>query len=83
MRSARSDSPTSRHVTISKRYHQIDCSRSRATTSGEALVASAVTVSVTGAVAFDEYGDTTSRVLTVYKVASGKWATVETATFAQ
>jgi branched-chain amino acid transport system substrate-binding protein len=37
---------------------------------------------VTGAVAFDEYGDTTSRVLTVYKVASGKWATVETATFA-
>lgn len=37
---------------------------------------------VTGAVAFDEYGDTTSKVLTVYKVASGKWATVETATFA-
>ncbi len=36
---------------------------------------------VTGAVAFDQYGDTTSKVLTVYKVASGKWATVETATF--
>ncbi|TCO51694.1 branched-chain amino acid transport system substrate-binding protein [Kribbella antiqua] len=31
---------------------------------------------VTGKVAFDQYGDTTSRVLTVYKVDGGKWATV-------
>jgi branched-chain amino acid transport system substrate-binding protein len=36
---------------------------------------------VTGKVAFDEYGDTTSKVLTVYKVAGGKWATVETKEF--
>ncbi|WP_238157898.1 branched-chain amino acid ABC transporter substrate-binding protein [Kribbella voronezhensis] len=36
---------------------------------------------VTGKVAFDQYGDTTSKVLTVYKVASGKWATVETKEF--
>jgi branched-chain amino acid transport system substrate-binding protein len=31
---------------------------------------------VTGKVAFDQYGDTTSKVLTVYKVDGGKWATV-------
>jgi branched-chain amino acid transport system substrate-binding protein len=36
---------------------------------------------VTGKVAFDQYGDTTSKVLTVYKVAAGKWATVETKDF--
>jgi branched-chain amino acid transport system substrate-binding protein len=36
---------------------------------------------VTGKVAFDQYGDTTSKVLTVYKVASGKWATVQTKDF--
>ncbi|NEA33015.1 branched-chain amino acid ABC transporter substrate-binding protein [Streptomyces sp. SID13031] len=36
---------------------------------------------VTGKVAFDEFGDTTSKVLTVYKVAAGKWATVETKDF--
>jgi branched-chain amino acid transport system substrate-binding protein len=36
---------------------------------------------VTGKVAFDQYGDTTSKVLTVYKVAGGKWATVESAEF--
>ena len=36
---------------------------------------------VTGKVAFDQYGDTTSKVLTVYKVADGKWATVETKAF--
>ncbi|MEU4601516.1 branched-chain amino acid ABC transporter substrate-binding protein [Kribbella sp. NPDC023972] len=36
---------------------------------------------VTGKVAFDEYGDTTSKVLTVYKVSGGKWATVETKEF--
>ncbi|WP_433168564.1 branched-chain amino acid ABC transporter substrate-binding protein [Kribbella sp. CA-247076] len=36
---------------------------------------------VTGKVAFDEYGDTTSKVLTVYKVAGGKWSTVETKDF--
>jgi branched-chain amino acid transport system substrate-binding protein len=36
---------------------------------------------VTGKVAFDQYGDTTSKVLTVYKVDGGKWATVETKAF--
>jgi branched-chain amino acid transport system substrate-binding protein len=36
---------------------------------------------VTGKVAFDEYGDTTSKVLTVYKVTGGKWATVNTEEF--
>ena len=38
---------------------------------------------VTGKVAFDQYGDTTSKVLTVYKVEAGKWATVETKDFAK
>jgi len=37
---------------------------------------------VTGKVAFDQYGDTTSKVLTVYKVDAGKWTTVETKDFA-
>lgn len=37
---------------------------------------------VTGKVAFDQYGDTTSKVLTVYKVAGGNWTTVETKDFA-
>ncbi|MEV8371952.1 branched-chain amino acid ABC transporter substrate-binding protein [Kribbella sp. NPDC056861] len=36
---------------------------------------------VTGKVAFDQYGDTTSKVLTVYKVTAGKWATVQTKDF--
>lgn len=36
---------------------------------------------VTGKVAFDQYGDTTSKVLTVYKVQDGKWATVQTKEF--
>jgi branched-chain amino acid transport system substrate-binding protein len=36
---------------------------------------------VTGKVAFDKYGDSTSRVLTVYKVIAGKWAPVSTAAF--
>ena len=30
---------------------------------------------VTGQVAFDEYGDTKIKVITVYKVDAGKWAT--------
>ena len=33
---------------------------------------------VTGKVAFDEYGDTTTKVLTVYKVEDGKWAPAKT-----
>jgi branched-chain amino acid transport system substrate-binding protein len=37
---------------------------------------------VTGKVAFDQYGDTTSKVLTVYKVTGGKWVAVETKDFA-
>ena len=36
---------------------------------------------VTGKVAFDEYGDTTTRVLTVYQVKDGKWADVKTEEF--
>jgi branched-chain amino acid transport system substrate-binding protein len=38
---------------------------------------------VTGRVAFDQYGDTTSKVLTVYKVTNGKWTAVETKDFVQ
>jgi branched-chain amino acid transport system substrate-binding protein len=37
---------------------------------------------VTGKVAFDQYGDTTSKVLTVYKVTGGKWVAVQTKDFA-
>ncbi len=36
---------------------------------------------VTGKVAFDEFGDTTSRVLTVYEVKDAKWAAVNTEEF--
>ncbi len=36
---------------------------------------------VTGKVAFDEFGDTTSKILTVYKVDGGKWAASKTDTF--
>ena len=36
---------------------------------------------VTGLVAFDQYGDSTSRVLTVYKVTAGKWVPVNTEAF--
>lgn len=36
---------------------------------------------VTGKVAFDEYGDTKTRILTVYEVKSGKWADVNTEEF--
>lgn len=37
----------------------------------------------TGAVSFDEYGDSTAKVLTTYQVKSGKWAAVETKDFAK
>ncbi|HVE64632.1 MAG TPA: branched-chain amino acid ABC transporter substrate-binding protein [Mycobacteriales bacterium] len=36
---------------------------------------------VTGDVKFDEFGDTTTKVLTVYKVVSGKWAPEKVDTF--
>ncbi|MFI5755226.1 branched-chain amino acid ABC transporter substrate-binding protein [Streptomyces sp. NPDC051569] len=36
---------------------------------------------VTGEVAFDEYGDTTNKQLTVYKVEGGAWKDVKSATF--
>ena len=36
---------------------------------------------VTGKVAFDEYGDTTNKQLTVYEVKSGAWKDVKSATF--
>jgi branched-chain amino acid transport system substrate-binding protein len=32
----------------------------------------------TGSVAFDEFGDTTNKVLTVYKVTDGKWKAAKT-----
>ncbi len=36
---------------------------------------------LTGKVAFDEYGDSTTRVLTVYKVTDGQWVADETSEF--
>ncbi len=36
---------------------------------------------VTGKVAFDQYGDTTTKILTVYKVTSGAWAAAKTDEF--
>jgi len=36
---------------------------------------------VAGHVSFDQYGDTTNRVLTVYKVTAGEWKPVKTDTF--
>jgi branched-chain amino acid transport system substrate-binding protein len=36
---------------------------------------------VTGKVAFDEFGDTTTKVLTVYQVKDGKWTPINTAAF--
>jgi branched-chain amino acid transport system substrate-binding protein len=36
---------------------------------------------VTGKVAFDQYGDSTSRVLTVYKVVGGAWSPINTEAF--
>lgn len=36
----------------------------------------------TGTVGFDQYGDSTNKVLTVYEVSSGGWAATETGTFA-
>ncbi|MFJ9828336.1 branched-chain amino acid ABC transporter substrate-binding protein [Streptomyces sp. NPDC101160] len=38
---------------------------------------------VTGKVSFDEYGDTTNKQLTVYKVQGGKWVDVKSDTFNQ
>jgi branched-chain amino acid transport system substrate-binding protein len=35
----------------------------------------------TGEIAFDQYGDSTNKVLTVYQVSGGKWAPSETGTF--
>ncbi|MFM8971749.1 MAG: branched-chain amino acid ABC transporter substrate-binding protein [Actinomycetota bacterium] len=37
---------------------------------------------VTGAIGFDEYGDTTNRILTIYTVRDGAWAPVVTRKFA-
>ncbi len=48
-----------------------------------ATVTAMANVSFTGAtgkVAFDKYGDTVTRVITVYKVTGGKWATEKTLT---
>ena len=47
----------------------------------EATIAAMAKVDLTGAtgrVAFDEFGDTRTKVITIYKVDSGKWATVKT-----
>ncbi len=38
---------------------------------------------VTGKVGFDQYGDSTAKVLTVYKVQGGKWVAVNTEDFAK
>jgi branched-chain amino acid transport system substrate-binding protein len=35
----------------------------------------------TGSIAFDQYGDSTNKVLTVYQVSSGKWTAAKTGTF--
>ncbi|HLZ38194.1 MAG TPA: branched-chain amino acid ABC transporter substrate-binding protein, partial [Mycobacteriales bacterium] len=35
----------------------------------------------TGRVAFDEYGDNVTKILTVYRVRDGRWTTVKTGTF--
>jgi branched-chain amino acid transport system substrate-binding protein len=35
----------------------------------------------TGNIAFDQYGDSTNKVLTVYQVTSGKWVPAQTGTF--
>jgi branched-chain amino acid transport system substrate-binding protein len=32
-------------------------------------------------VAFDEYGDNVTKILTVYRVRDGRWTTVKTGTF--
>ncbi|MFC0625199.1 branched-chain amino acid ABC transporter substrate-binding protein [Kribbella deserti] len=37
----------------------------------------------TGAVSFDQYGDSTAKVLTTYQVKAGKWVAVETKDFAK
>ena len=36
---------------------------------------------MTGKVAFDQYGDTTNKQLTVYEVKGGKWESVKSETF--
>ena len=36
---------------------------------------------VAGNVAFDQYGDTTNKQLTVYQVTNGKWKAVKSGTF--
>ena len=35
----------------------------------------------TGPVAFDEFGDTTTKIITAYKVEGGKWVADETGEF--
>jgi len=50
----------------------------------EATITAMASVSfdgATGKVAFDEFGDTTSKILTVYKVDAGKWIPAKTDTF--
>jgi branched-chain amino acid transport system substrate-binding protein len=44
-------------------------------------VASYKSGGATGDIAFDQYGDSKNKVLTVYKVSGGKWAPSETGTF--
>ncbi|QIM20950.1 branched-chain amino acid ABC transporter substrate-binding protein [Phycicoccus sp. HDW14] len=59
-----------------------DASSAEAARTGTVTAMSSVSFDgVTGKVAFDEYGDTTSRVLTVYQVKDGKWAPVNTEEF--
>jgi len=46
-----------------------------------AAVGETDTTGVTGHISFDQYGDTTNKVLTVYKVTAGEWKPVKTDTF--
>jgi len=46
-----------------------------------AAVGETNTSGVTGKISFDQYGDTTNKVLTVYKVTKGEWQPVKTDTF--
>jgi len=59
-------------------------SASDAKTARQATVTAMASVSfdgVTGKVSFDQFGDATSKVITVYKVESGKWVAAKTDTF--
>jgi branched-chain amino acid transport system substrate-binding protein len=49
----------------------------------ETAMASVSFDGVTGHVSFDKYGDTTNKVLTMYKVSGGQWGPIKTQNFSQ